>query len=304
MKGTFLVRGLIPALAAGLLALPAGAAPRPVERIRLAAPGVPRVFPRSASIQLSSPPGYSRATASGFHGSWTGPEYWASGNTSIRGRTSIEWTVKFNVHSSSARRAAFAGLTQGWPYFRKDPIAIPHVAGGRVIGTIIGYTVLDRADPPLDASYEGALAFPIAHKAFGVVDFVLDHPPTDSAGDAGTYLVNGSVRPSVWAQGQAFWSFSRVRLIGSLPPRRVKLGVSQRHTLRGRVVDRFHHPVVHARVSVERRTKRGWKQAGKARTNLRGRFSIAVEQRAVYRAVARVGKATAQSRRVLAGGRG
>jgi hypothetical protein len=298
MKGSILL-GV--AAAAAILALPAAGAKRAVDPVRLDGPQVPRVFPHGVIVELNSPPTYERGTVSGLRGSWVGPQYWPSEKPSLRGRTSIEWTVKFDTHSPSPRAAALAGSTRGWPYLRKDPIAVPHVVGNHVVGTLIGYTALDRGDPPEDASYEGVLAFPAAHHAYVIVDFVLEHPPSDSAGDAGTYFVNGSVRPSVWEQGQAFWSFAGVRLRGNLPPRHVKLAVSDRRRLRGRVVDRFRHPLVRVRVDVQRRTKHGWRKAARARTNLHGRFSLRVDRRGLYRAVARLGKSAVQSRRVLAG---
>jgi hypothetical protein len=282
-----------------LVALPAAArTASAVERVAVAGPGVTSAFPKGVAIELRAPPDYFSQTVNGTSGTWLGPEYWASGNAKLRGRTSIQWNVRFVHGFKSPRPAAWAGLKMGWPYLRKDPIAIPHVVGGRVVGTVFGYSVLTKGNAPEDASYEGSLAFPVARRAYARMRFVLDQPPSDSAGSAGTYLVNGQVSPSAWEQGQVFWAYTGARLIGRLPPKKVLVGV-RGTVLHGRVHDFFKHPVPGARLTLQRSSKKGWAQVAAAKANRFGRFSLTLEPKRKYRVRANVGAAAADSRVVV-----
>jgi hypothetical protein len=276
------------AAAAALLALllASAAAAQSIERVRVAGPGVTSAFPRGISLRLASPPTYARRTASGAQGSWGGPGYWASGKGDLGGKTAIRWSVAFSAGAVTARTAALAAPIHTWPVDKKDPIAIPHYVGKRVVGTILGYYVITRAPAPDDASYEAAVAFPLAPKALAIARFLLADPSTDSAGQWGSYLVNGVDLPSVWNRGQAFWALSGVSLVGNLPPTRVDLSASGR-TVRGTVADAFRHPVVGLPVSVQRQVGGSWRQVTKARTNAKGSFVIRVGPKGDYRAVAR-----------------
>jgi hypothetical protein len=281
-----------------VVALPASAATlSAVERVAVAGPGVTSAFPKGVAIELNAPPGYSSLTAGAASGVWQGPAYWASGNTSLGGHTTIQWKVRFVYGDKSARSAARSGLTMGWRYLRRDPIAVPHVVGHRVIGTIVGYAVLTRGRAPEDASYEGSLAFPLANRAYALLDFVLDQPPSDSAGSAGNWLVNGQISPSAWEHGQVFWAFSGARLAGKLPPKKVLVGVHG-HVLHGRVHDYFRDPVPGARLTLERHTKSGWSPVVTSKANRRGRFLLTAAPHALYRVHASAAGASANSRPV------
>ena len=165
--GTLRTAACLAALSGVLVVLPAAASSMSaVERVAVAGPGVTRAFPKGVSIELHAPPTYTSQTFNGTYGSWLGPPYWATENRNVGGHTSIQWNVRFVHGAKSARAAAWAGLKLGWPYLRKDPIAVPHVAAGHVIGTIDGYTVLTRGTGPNDASYEGSMAFPVAPRAY------------------------------------------------------------------------------------------------------------------------------------------
>ena len=154
------------------------AAATSVERVRVAGPGVTAAFPRGISLELTSPPEYRRGSVSADRtsGRWLGPEYWASGDTSKRGTTSIKWSVDFQGRGGPAQAVALAGPRHGWPLDKKDPIAVPHLVGKRIVGTILGYYAITRAPAPNDASFEAALAFPVGPKAFTVVRFELSDP--------------------------------------------------------------------------------------------------------------------------------
>src|SRR5437660_3829820 len=170
--GTLRTAACLAALSGVLVVLPAAASSMSaVERVAVAGPGVTRAFPKGVSIELHAPPTYTSQTFNGTYGSWLGPPYWATENRNVGGHTSIQWNVRFVHGAKSARAAAWAGLKLGWPYLRKDPIAVPHVAAGHVIGTIDGYTVLTRGTGPNDASYEGSMAFPVAPRAYARLRF-------------------------------------------------------------------------------------------------------------------------------------
>jgi hypothetical protein len=287
-------RGSLLALAALLVLLvPPLAGASSVERVRVAGPGVTSAFPRGVSLVLTSPPDYRRRSADLTRGTWAGPAYWASGDQSKRGTTSIAWSVDFQGRAGTAKALAVAAPRHGWPVDKKDPIAVPHYVGRQVVGTILGYYVITRAPAPDDASYEAAIAFPVAPKAFSVVRFELADPAGDSSGQWGDYLVNGRDLPSIWNRGQAFWALSGVRLLGNLPPARIVLADSGR-VVRGSVSDAFYHPVLGLPVSVERRVGASWRPLAKARTDKKGEFSLRVPARGSYRAVA-----TTSNKRVL-----
>lgn len=288
LKGSWL------ALAALLVLLvPPLAGASSVERVRVAGPGVTSAFPRGISLTLTSPPDYRRRSADLTRGTWAGPDYWATGDQSKRGTTSIAWSVDFQARPGTAKALALAAPRHQWPVDKKDPIAVPHYVGRRVVGTILGFYVITRAPAPNDASYEAAIAFPVAPKAFSVVRFDLVDPAGDSSGDWGNYLVNGQDLPSIWNRGQAFWALSGVRLLGNLPPARIVLSDSGR-VVRGSVSDAFYHPVLGLPVSIEREIGTTWKALTRARTDTKGQFSLRVPARGSYRAVA-----VTSSKRVL-----
>ncbi len=266
--GTLRAAACLAALSGVLVALPASASTTSaVERVAVAGPGVTSAFPKGVSIELRAPPDYTSQSVEGTYGTWLGPEYWASENPNIRGYTSIQWNVRFVHGSKSTRAVAEAGLKMGWPFLRRDPVGVPHVVGGHVIGTIGAFTVLDRG--------RGA----------------------NNASAAGVYLVNGQVSPSVWEHGQVFWAYSGARLVGRLQPRKVFVGVHGT-VVHGRVHDYFKQPVPGARLTVRRHSKAGWSPVKKSTANKRGRFSFSVAPKAVYRVQATAAGASAQSRPV------
>jgi hypothetical protein len=269
-----------------LLGVPSLAAAQSVERVRVAGSGVSPAFPRGVSLALVSPAEYVRKAVAGAQGSWIGPDYWATGNRAQSGKASIQWSVSFDDHAGNYKAAALSAPKHGWPLDKKDPISVPHYVGRRVVGTIPGYYVITHGPAPDDASYDGAVAFPVAPRAFAIVRFQVLDPASDSAGAAGSYLVKGSIIPSFWNRGQIFWAFSGVRLVGNLPPTRVSLAVGRnRHRLAGSVADAFRNPVLGVPVRLERNVRGSWRRLTATRTNGRGSFSIRV-RRGVYRAVA------------------
>lgn len=267
------------------LAVSAGALAQTVERVRVSGPGVTSAFPKGIALELASPPAYARASTGAAQGSWTGPDYWASGDRGRGGKTSIRWSVAFTASPGSAKSVALESPTQAWPIDKKDPLSVPHYVGNHVVGTILGYYAITHAPAPGDASYEAVLAFPVAPQAFSIVRFQLADPANDSAGDAGTFLVNGFETASYWNRGQAFWAVSGVRLLGNLPPTRISLARSGRF-LQGSVADAFRHAVLRVPVEIERRSGSSWRKLTTTKTDSSGSFSVRIGTPGAYRAVA------------------
>lgn len=294
-------RGSFAALAAlvALLAPPfAGALS--VERVRVAGPGVTSAFPRGISLELSSPPAYARASAAADEGRWAGPEYWATGDAGKRGTSSIRWSVDFQARPGTAKAVVLSSSTHGWPVEKKDPIAIPHYIGKRIVGTILGFYAITRSPASNGAAYEADLAFPVAPRAFSVVRFDLVDPATDSAGEFGNYLVGGLDLASIWNRGQAFWALSGVSLVGNLPATRIELSVTRR-AVSGYVSDAFHHPVIGLPVSFQRREGDSWRPLTSQRTNGKGEIALHGLARGNYRAVATSRSGNVVSRAVFVG---
>jgi hypothetical protein len=278
-----------------MLSLPASAASLSVERIRISALTPPAAVPTGITLQLSSPPTYTRGTATGAEGSWIGPHYEASGDSSLGGNVSMRWSVGFDTTSPTAKAAAIAGPTRGWRYLRKDPIGIPHVVAKHVIGTVNGFAYITHGVDAFDASYEAVLAVPMARTAFAMLRFELDDPPTDTASDGSTFVVDGLVAPSDWNRGQIFWALSGVQLLGNLPPERIRLHGSRHTQLRGDAIDFFRNPVAKARVVLERHVARGWKRVAAAKTSFTGTYAFERLSPGVYRTEVTVEKVSARS---------
>jgi hypothetical protein len=283
------------------LLVPSIATASSVERVRIAGPGVTSAFPRGLSLELASPPAYTRRSVAGAQGNWAGPDYWASGNHDVRGKASIHWSVSFEATKASAKSIALKAPTHGFPLDKKDPLSVPHYVGKRIVGTLLGFYVITHAVAPNDGSYEAALTFPVAPGAFVIAHFEFLDPASNSAGEWGNYLVGGLDPPSVWNRGQAFWALSGVKLLGNLPATRVEVSASG-HRIRGAVMDAFRHPVLRVPVSLQRKIGSSWRVQTSTKTNAKGLFSIRVPRRGAYRAVVlSSSKKTVASRAVYVG---
>ena len=210
------------ALSSALLVVPFAAA-EVVERVRLMEAGrtLTAGLPPGVFLLLVSPPGYERSENSGSKGSWVGPDYRATRQPELRGRTSIEWELRFDNQSKNSEDAARAGLDRRWEQTVKGGISVPHVVDGRDVGTFDGDFVLTVGPASADASYEAAMAFPIAPRLFAVVRFFVTGPAGRSTGSFGEYVVMDTVGVSTWNRGQAFRSMAGIRIQGNLPPTRL-----------------------------------------------------------------------------------
>jgi hypothetical protein len=233
-----------------------------IERVRIERAAAP--LPQSLFLLLSSPDEYNRTGA----GSWIGPSYWLPTNPAIRNTTAINWEVGFDERPLNTERIALANLTRDWVEDQRAGVSIDHRVGGRVVGTIPGFFVLqvERRSAPAEL----VVAFPIATRLHTWVRFVLPRPENDS------YYVKGSVLASSWNRGQALLAMSRVRLEGNLPPSLVSIRRRSKRVLGGFVVDMHRHAVVGIPISLQRRSGRGWRQVATARTTRIGGYSFRV----------------------------
>lgn len=289
---------LVLGVAAGL-----PAAAQTVERIRVVSAGGPltNTFPRATVVALTPPPDYTRAEAGDTQGAWVGPRYQATGNGAIGGRTSMAWNLRFGEGGDTAA-AANALLAHRWPLDVRGGLSVPHVVRGRVVGAIFGHYVLTRAPGDGSARYEATVAFPLAPRVLALIRFEAVDPESEVSGEAGRYVVNGSVPVSTWNRGQAFWSITGVRVEGSLPPTRISAQAAPGvKTVRGTVADAFRHPVAGARVQLQRNVGGGWARIASTRTDAAGRYRIRGVAHGRYRAVATLAGVSVQSRPVLAG---
>ena len=240
-----------------------------IDRVRVAPnPPVPSV-PDGLFIVVGSPDAYSRAAASGSRGSWIGPGYRPQGAPNSWGNATIDWEVGFDGRQMDTERIALANLTQDWQEDQRAGASIPHIVGGRVVGDIPGFFVLQVQRQ--SAPSELVLAFRLSRDLHAFVRFLLTRPESNS------YYVNGSILASSWNRGQALVAMSRVKLEGNLPPALVSIRPRQGgRVLGGFALDFNRHAVVGIPVTLERRTGRGWRSVATVRTSRLGGYSFKI----------------------------
>jgi hypothetical protein len=278
-----LAAGVVAALSAAQLA-PGQA----IERVRVVRPAAQ--LPPNLYLVVGSPDEYSRQSLAATSGSWIGPPYWLPDNPSIRNNTSIDWQVGFDERPLNTERIALANLTREWTEDQRAGVSVDHLIGGRVVGTIPGFFVLqvERKSAPAEL----VVAFPVAPKLHAFVRFLLLRPESDA------FLVKGTFLASSWNRGQALLAMSRVRLEGNLPPSTVTVRTRRDGRIGGFVVDFQKHAVVRIPVALERRSGSGWRRIANTRTSTSGGFSFRA-QPGSYRAVGTLaGRFSAASRPV------
>ncbi|HEV3480514.1 MAG TPA: carboxypeptidase-like regulatory domain-containing protein [Gaiellaceae bacterium] len=252
-------------LAAGVVAALSVAQLAPgqaIERVRVEQTLAP--LPTGLYLVLRSPEEYSRAAA----GQWVGPAYWLPGEPSVGNTTAITWQVGFDNRPLNTERIALANLSRDWTEDQRAGVSVDHVVGGRVVGTIPGFFVLqvERRSAPAEL----VLAIPLAPQLHAWVRFLLPRPESDA------FLVKGTVAGSSWNRGQALLAMSRVRLDGNLPPSLVTARARRKGRVAGFVVDVHRHAVVGAIAVLERRSGSTWRRIASTRTTRLGGYSFRV----------------------------
>lgn len=247
-----------------------------IERVRVDRPS--SGLPANLNLLIGSPDEYSRQSARGTSGTWIGPAYWLPANPAIRNNASMDWEVGYDERAMSTERVALANLTKDWTEDQRAGVSLDHLVGGRVVGTIPGFFVLqvERRSSPSEL----AVAFPLSEKLHAFVRFVLPRPETDD------YFVKGSTLASSWNRGQALLAMSRVRLEGNMPPSVVTIRQRRKRVLVGFVVDFYRHAVVGIPVTLQRKAGSRWVRIRGARTTRLGGFSFKVGKPGSYRVTA------------------
>jgi hypothetical protein len=267
-----------------------------IDRVRVAPDPPVAGVPPGLFVVVGSPDDYRRVSVSGGRGSWIGPPYWPRGAPNPWGNTTIDWQVAYDTRRMDTERIALANLTQDWVEDQRNGVSVPHVVGGRTVGDILGFFVLQVQRQ--SAPSELVMAFPLSGDLHIVVRFLLTRPESNE------FYVNGSILGSSWNRGQAFIAMSRVRLEGNLPPNVVSIRTKRRgRVVTGSVIDFFRHAVVGVPVTLERRVGRSWRRVATVRTSRFGGYSFRVGAGS-YRARATMGRFSAVSgvARARAGG--
>jgi hypothetical protein len=238
-----------------------------VERVRVSPNPPVASVPPGLFVVVRSPDAYSRASTSGTRGSWIGPQFFRDGNP--WGNASIDWEVGFDARRMDTERLALANLTRDWAEDQRAGVSVPHVVGGRIVGDIPGFFILQvvRQSSPSEL----VLAFPLSRDLHAYVRFLLTRPESND------FFVNRTILASSWNRGQALVAMSRVKLEGNLPPSLVS--IRQRRGGRivaGFVLDFLRHPVVGVPVTLERRSGRGWSRVATVRSSRIGGYSFRV----------------------------
>ncbi len=244
-----------------------------IERVRVDRPSAG--LPANLNLLIGSPDEYSRQSARGTSGTWIGPAYWLPANPAIRNNASMDWEVGYDERAMSTERVALANMTKDWTEDQRAGVSLDHLVGGRVVGTIPGFFVLqvERRSSPSEL----VVAFPLSEKLHVFVRFVLPRPETDD------YFVKGSTLASSWNRGQALLAMSRVRLEGNMPPSVVTIRQRRKRVLVGFAVDFYRHAVVGIPVTLQRKAGSRWVRIRGARTTRLGGFSFKVGKPGSYR---------------------
>ena len=256
------------------------------ERVRVAPNPPVASVPPGLFVVVRSPDRYSRAAARPASGSWIGPGYRPRGAPNDWGNAAIDWELGFDARQPEPERAAIANLTRDWTEDQRAGVSVPHFVGGRMVGTIPGFFVLqvERQSAPSEL----VVAFPISPDLHAFVRYLLLRPESND------FYVNG-ILASSWNRGQALLAMSRVRLEGNLPPSLVSVRARGGGRIAGFVLDFLKHPVLGTPVTLERRSGSRWRKVSTVRTSRIGGYSFRVAP-GTYRARSTLGRFAATSR--------
>ena len=274
-------------LAVSVPSAPAAAAPV-VDSVQV---GVPKTATRSFSPQLGvflkSPGDYERGCCyDSRQGQWAGPAWRSSSGASDRSH--IEWQVTNTRTGKSIAALARDGGRSAYPQVAAGAVKVPHIVGGRRVGTLRGFQALDGAPAP-EAAAQQTLAIDLGHRVKSLVMFEASDPAVDADPGLGTFTVGG-VPASAFNRRQAQSAMRNVTVVGNLPPRRVTARARGRR-LTGKVLDGYSHPVAEIKVSL----MRGSRRVARTATSGKGAFTLTAPKGGTYRVLATLSGAKARS---------
>jgi hypothetical protein len=259
-------------LAAGVVAALSVAQLAPgqaIDRVRVSPNPPVASVPPGLFVVVRSPDVYSRVSTSGTRGSWIGPQYHQAGTGNPWGNVGIDWELGFDGRRMDTERLALANLTRDWAEDQRAGVSVPHLVGGRIVGDIPGFFVLQVQRQ--SAPSELVLAFPLSRDLHAFVRFLLTRPESND------FYVNRTILASSWNRGQALVAMSRVSLEGNLPPSLVSIRTRRGgRIVSGFALDFLRHAVVGIPVTLERRAGRGWRRVATVRTTRLGGYSFRV----------------------------
>ncbi len=230
-----------------------------------------RGFATDVTVSFTAPQGY-RILGGGYE-NWRGPPYTRL-ETGSTGQSSLHFDVHPNFDTRSPQRAIRdkLGADMGGIPTREvasGPIDVPHVVRGRKVGVVKGVFVIRQATSRgYEGWYEGGVAFGVGT---GYPVLAADVDTTSPDADASKRIEG--MQPSKWNRQAIEQGIRGTAVEGNLAPRRVVVRIG-RGLVAGRATDSLGHPLVAARVVLERRAGAGWSRAATGRTGLNGEFSL------------------------------
>jgi hypothetical protein len=279
-------------LCAAVFASPAAAQDN-LDRIQVGYPGtVTRQFATSLSLAMTIPSGFRRDCCYDFQtGAWVGPDVrYPSGRTT---QSRVPWEVSFTRTSRSAKSVAQAAGWAKYPQVAAKKRTVRHVLGGRRLGKIKAYSVVDQEAAPF-AKTQAALTVDLGKKVKATILWTFESPESDTDSSGGAVTVNG-VSARAWNRRAADLALKSVALEGALPINKVKARASGR-SLKGKVLDIAGQGVGQAHVILQRKAGGGWRKAAERASSLTGTFSLKAPGSGQYRVLATFGSASARSK--------
>jgi hypothetical protein len=270
------MRRIVLVLAALSLAAPVAFA-ADTDRVVLA-PGL--------SATITTLPQYTRTGFDGDSGGWRGPTCVPRGRLDLAGPLSLTWGMGV-YRATSAVDAGARARTFDWKTIEATTVRLPHVVGGRTIGTIPAALVVTDSESPT-GYHEATVTFQLVGKRFVAAR-------AWSQGNSLACVVDGDGDVESWHRRTARAALTGIRVEGNLPPTRVTARRFGRR-VRGSVTDVNGHPLVAAPVLLERRVGNRWRVVSRGKTSATGAYSFGLRAAGLYRVATRSGGATARSR--------
>jgi hypothetical protein len=223
MRRVTLALTLVLVLAAGARA---AAGDTSVDHVRVNGAGrnSTNSFSTTLYVDVALESGYAHQSFDGDSGNWDGPGYHASLKASLAGATHLGWGVAFELASRSSLEdfAKRYALDLGsWRVLQQGPKAIPHMIGGRRVGTINGLMMLTQAPGDTAAAFDSAISFPLCKGVIAVAHFSTLTPSTNSPNPFGIYLVDDGTDVQAWNRDHISAALDGVVVNGYLPAARL-----------------------------------------------------------------------------------
>jgi hypothetical protein len=263
------VRQTLIACVLACLALAAAASAAERDRVQVGSPGRNATAgqPLSLFVAVELLPGYRPSNPfDGDARSWEGPEYRAPGLDSRP--ATVDWQVTFATGPVAA--AVGNALAQDWPVVERPAVRVPHLVGGRRVGTIPAVAVLTEGPGTNNAQFESLVVLRLCRGVLATAAFALLSPSSVYAGGPSEpFLVAEGVPARQWNHDRALDALGRVTLEGRLPLGRLTARAAGR-TVRGVARDCLGHPLA----GVEARLARGGAAVARARVAADGSYRL------------------------------